>query len=337
MTLVVEDIETTETIQVLPEKVLAPWRLRAGALAIDVLPGLAVVATMFLVSLTVPTGVWLWVSVGTWALTILLILVNRLLLPSITGWSLGRALTGIAVTESDGTRPGPWWLLLRDLAHLLDTLPVFIGWLWPLWDSSRRTFADMLTHTEVRCVERDERLPQIRRWIAIMLLVAAGVSLSGVGISYATVYSRQRATDHARSVIAVEGPRLVSRMLTYDPSTLREDFDRALALTTDAYRPKLAAEQDKVAKGHPVVNEYWVTAGAIQSATPDRITMLLFMQGRRGTGQEVRYITATVRANFVRGRDDHWLVDDLTVLAKPKPPPAPPEEKPPPAPPGEQK
>lgn len=331
MTLVVEDIETTEVIQVLPEKVLAPWRLRAAALAIDVLPGLAVVVTMTLVSFTVPTGgVWLWVSVCVWGLTILLMLVNRLLLPSVTGWSLGRAFTGIAVTERDGTRPGPWWLLLRDVAHVLDTMPAFIGWLWPLWDSGRRTFADMLTHTEVRYVERDAQPPKIRRWIAIMLLVATALSLSGVGISYAVVYTRERAIDHARAEIAIEGPRLVSRMLTYDPSTLREDFDRALSLTTDAYRPKLATEQEKVAKGHPVINEYWVSASAIQSATPDRVTMLLFMQGRRGTGQEVRYITATVRATFVRGRDDHWLVDDLTVLAKPKPPPG---ESTPPAPP----
>lgn len=321
MTLVVEDIETTAVVQVLPEKALAPWHLRARALAVDVLPGLAVAVTMTLVSFTVrPGNVWWWVSVCVVALAVLLMLVNRLLLPTITGWSLGRAFTGIAVTDRDGTRPGPWWLLLRELAHLLDTAPLLVGWLWPLWDSGRRTFADLLTHTEVRFVERDERLPKIRRWIAIVLLVAAGVSLSGLGISYATVYSREQATDRARAEIAIQGPKLVSQMLTYDPNSLHDDFARALSLTTDRYRPKLAAEQEAVAKGHPVINEYWVTSSAIQSATPDRATLLLFMQGRRGAMPEVRYITATVRATFVRGSDGHWRVDDLTVLAKPKPP-----------------
>ena len=47
--------------------------------------------------------------------------------------------------------------------------------------------------------------------------------------------------------------------------------------------------------------------------------MLLFMQGRRGDGAEERYITATVRVSFAKG-GDHWRVDDLTVLTKPKPP-----------------
>ena len=73
-------------------------------------------------------------------------------------------------------------------------------------------------------------------------------------------------------------------------------------------------------KGHPVINEYWPTDAAIQSATPGRATMLLFMHGRRGEGPEERYITATVRVTFAEGADNHWRVDDLTVVAKPKPP-----------------
>ena len=56
-------------------------------------------------------------------------------------------------------------------------------------------------------------------------------------------------------------------------------------------------------KGNPVINEYWVTDSSIQSAAPDRATMLLFMQGRRGAAPEERYITATVRVVFVKGSD----------------------------------
>ena len=48
--------------------------------------------------------------------------------------------------------------------------------------------------------------------------------------------------------------------------------------------------------------------------------MLLFMQGRRGAAPDERYISATVRVNFAKGEDEHWRVDDLTVLTKPKPP-----------------
>ena len=86
---------------------------------------IAVVATMVLVSFTVPPrGVWWWVCISVGGLAILLMLVNRLVLPAITGWSLGRAVCGIAVVRRDGEAPGPWRLLLRDLAHLLDTASV---------------------------------------------------------------------------------------------------------------------------------------------------------------------------------------------------------------------
>ncbi len=113
---------------------------------------------------------------------------------------------------------------------------------------------------------------------------------------------------------------MVAQMLTYDPKSLRDDFARAQSLTTDRYRGQLVAQQEAVEKGHPVINEYWPIDSAIQSATPDRATMLVFMQGRRGVAPDERYISATVRVAFVKGGDDRWRIDDLTVLTKPKPP-----------------
>lgn len=113
MTVVVEKTPTT-----LPQATpngAAPWHVRAGAFAIDVLPGLAVAATMALTALTVPPGsAWRWLCACLLGLTILLLAVNRLLLPTITGWSLGRALTGIRVVRRDGSAIGPWRLLVRD-------------------------------------------------------------------------------------------------------------------------------------------------------------------------------------------------------------------------------
>ena len=278
------------------------------------------VAALALVLFTVPArGVWWWVSISVIGVVILLMFVNRLLLPSIAGWSLGRALFGIEVVGCDGAAPGPWRLLLRDLAHLLDIASV-VGWLWPLWDSRRRTFADMLVGTHVRCVERDERPPSSRRYTAVALLTAAAVCLAGSAVSYLLVYSRDRATDRTSSQVWTQGPKIVAQMLTYDPKTLGDDFARARSLTTDRYRGQLAAQQEIVQKGTPVINEYWPTDWSIQSATPDRATMLLFMQGRRGEGPSLRPISATVRASFVKAGNDHWLVDDLTVVTKPKPP-----------------
>ncbi|MEB3980575.1 RDD family protein [Mycobacterium sp. 663a-19] len=313
-------MQTTAAVSEAPPNALAPWHVRVGAFAVDVLPGAAVATTMALVSFTVPVdSVWLWVCASVGGLAILLTLVNRLVLPTVTGWSLGRALCGIAVVRRDGETVGAWGLLLRDLAHLLDTASV-VGWLWPLWDSGRRTFADMLLRTEVRRVETDGRPRNIRDWTAVTALIAALLCLDGAHVSYAVVYSRDRATEHTRAQIETQGPKIVAQMLTYDPKSLHDDFARAQSLATHKYRHKLAEQQDVVEKGKPVINEYWVTDGAVESATPDRATMLLFMQGRRGAAPGERYISATVRVSFAKSGNDHWLVDDLTVLTKPKPP-----------------
>ena len=83
------------------------------------------------------------------AVVFLAMAINRLLLPATTGWSLGRSVFGIRVVRRDGSPAGPWLLLLRDLAHLLDTAALFIGWFWPLWDSRRRTLP--ICSSEPRC------------------------------------------------------------------------------------------------------------------------------------------------------------------------------------------
>jgi Mce-associated membrane protein len=311
--------QTTATTAASPGNALAPWRIRACAWAVDVLPAAAVVTTMALVSFTVPArGVWWWVCVSLLGLAFLAMLVNRLLLPVVLGWSVGRALCGIAVVRRDGAAIGAWGLLLRDLAHLLDTVAL-VGWLWPLWDSQRRTFADMLLRTEVRGAQRSVALPKVRQWVAAVVLTATCLCLFGAAVSYAVVYSRDCATDQTRAQIANEGPKIVAQMLTYDPKSLQDDFAHARSLATDKYRGQLKAQQDIVGKGNPVINEYWVTDSAIQSASPDSATMLLFMQGRRGVAPDERYITATVRVKFVKSGND-WRVDDLTVLTKPKQP-----------------
>lgn len=321
MTSVVETTETTPAIEDVPPITLAPWYIRAGAFVIDVVPAAAVVATTALVTLMMPLrSTWWWVCVSVGGLVILAAAVNRLLLPTVSGWSLGRAFFGIAVVRSDGAAVGPWRLMLRDLAHVLDTASVLVGWLWPLWDLRRRTIADLLVRTEVRRVAADRRPGNIRRLTAGALLTAGLLCVGGAAMGYLVVYLRDEVVDDARAQIATRGPKMIAEMLTYDPKSLRDDFAHARSLTTDKYREHLARQQEAVEKAHPVINEYWVTNSAIQSATPDRATMLVFMQGRRGAAPDERYITATVQATFAKGPGDQWRVDDLSVLTKPQPP-----------------
>jgi len=115
----------------------------------------------------------------------------------------------------------------------------------------------------------------------------------------------------------VQGPKIVADMLSYDPATLQADFQNAQSLATDEYRPQLVAQQQAVQKTKPVANDYWVTNSGVQSASADHASMLLLMQGQRGTPPNQRFISATVRTNFEKSADGQWLVADLTVLTKP--------------------
>ncbi len=319
MTVLVEQTESTPVVEEAAPNDLARWHIRAAAFTVDVLPGLAVAATMALLGLAVPLrSVWWWISVSVAVGVLLLMWANRIV-RAVSGWSLGRALMGIVVVRADGTPAEPWRLLCRDLAHLLDTLSVFVGWLWPLWDPRRRTFADLLLHTEVHRVEPDRRPAGMQRLTATIASAAALVCLCAAGMSVLVSYLPDRASDQTRAAVAAQGPKIVTEMLTYDPKSLKQQFARAQSLTTDKYRPQLVEQQESVQKGHPVVNEYWVTDSTVLSATPNRATMLLFMQGHRGGANEQRFITATVQVSFVKAKDGRWLVDDLNVVTKPKP------------------
>ena len=37
----------------------------------------------------------------------------------------------------------------RDRAHIVDALPCLVGYLWPLWDAKKQTFADKIMGTVV--------------------------------------------------------------------------------------------------------------------------------------------------------------------------------------------
>jgi Mce-associated membrane protein len=263
-------------------------------------------------------------------------LVNRWLLPTITGWTMGRAVTGSRVTTSTGRPVGSIRLIARDLAHLLDTAALFVGWLWPLGDRRHRTFADLLLRTEVRIVDpADAPRRNVRRLAGCVLIAAAVVCAAGGGLGYLQVYRQDRALEQARTEIAEQGPRIVEQLLSYGTQTVVDDFAKAQTLATDGYRPQLVQQQQAVQKSGVTDNEYWAVSSAVLSATKDRAAMLLALQGQRGSDPNtLKFITATVRADFEKS-NGRWQVAVLTVLKKPltgqNGPPGPPPGSPPPS------
>ncbi|WP_406029766.1 RDD family protein [Nocardioides sp. NBC_00163] len=67
-----------------------------------------------------------------------------------TGYSIGKGVLGIKVVkEADGQVLGTWFSIGRFFVHYLDQLACYIGYLWPLWDDKRQTFADKILSTIV--------------------------------------------------------------------------------------------------------------------------------------------------------------------------------------------
>ncbi|MFI8350953.1 RDD family protein [Streptomyces sp. NPDC085596] len=67
-----------------------------------------------------------------------------------TGQTIGKKVVGIRTLKEDtGQTIGGGMAFVRQLAHFLDSLPCYLGYLWPAWDSKRQTFSDKVCGTIV--------------------------------------------------------------------------------------------------------------------------------------------------------------------------------------------
>jgi uncharacterized RDD family membrane protein YckC len=74
---------------------------------------------------------------------------NRAFKQGRTGQSVGKKVMGIKLVDEHTGQPiGAGMSFVRDLAHTLDGF-CYIGYLWPLWDDKRQTFADKILGTVV--------------------------------------------------------------------------------------------------------------------------------------------------------------------------------------------
>lgn len=67
-----------------------------------------------------------------------------------TGQSLGKRTVGLRLlNEQTGQHIGGGQGILRAILHIIDGLPCYLGYLWPLWDAKKQTFADKILTTVV--------------------------------------------------------------------------------------------------------------------------------------------------------------------------------------------
>ena len=72
-----------------------------------------------------------------------------------TGQTIGKKIMGLKViSESTGQPIGPGPSVVRALAHFVDSIICYIGYLFPLWDPKKQTLADKIMGTVVVTVPK---------------------------------------------------------------------------------------------------------------------------------------------------------------------------------------
>jgi uncharacterized RDD family membrane protein YckC len=149
----------------------ASWFQRVGAFLIDQLLGVvamipyyigAVMAASTVETTTDPvtgeltttgggaSGISLVLMFLGVALAIAYFVWNYCLKQGRTGYTVGKGVLGIKLIKQDTGQPmGAGLSFVRQIAHIVDAIPCYLGYLWPLWDSKRQTFADKIMGTVV--------------------------------------------------------------------------------------------------------------------------------------------------------------------------------------------
>jgi uncharacterized RDD family membrane protein YckC len=67
-----------------------------------------------------------------------------------TGQSLGKQQLGLKlIKEADSQVLGAGFCFVRQIANIVNSIVCYLGYLWPLWDDKRQTWADKLCSTIV--------------------------------------------------------------------------------------------------------------------------------------------------------------------------------------------
>jgi uncharacterized RDD family membrane protein YckC len=127
-----------------PAGQLADWPLRVGSALID---GLLVAVPYVLSSLLARSSSILALLFGLVALGVAIW--NYVIKQGQTGQTVGKGVVKTKLVDAVTGQPiGPGKAFLRQITHILDGF-CLVGYLWPLWDEKKQTFADKINHTYV--------------------------------------------------------------------------------------------------------------------------------------------------------------------------------------------
>jgi len=124
-----------------PGPELASWGLRVQSALVDWFVPFLVAGVIYQVSSGL--GVLVYLVALAWAL-------YNAYLSGTTGQSTGKKMAGTRLVRTqDGQLVGGGAAIGRAFVHIVDGIPCYLGYLWPLWDAQKQTFADKIMGTLV--------------------------------------------------------------------------------------------------------------------------------------------------------------------------------------------
>jgi len=157
--------------------------------------------------------------------------------------------------------------------------------------------------------------------VALLAVAAAGLAVA-VTLSYLELRDLRR-TEAAAAEALAKARSYAAVMLSYDHRSVEQDLARAAGHATERlaarYR-RLAETLVPEAKREQAVQQVHVTGAAVESATPERVRVLMLINrttsklppGAKSRRSEV--VLGRVRFVMVKGGDGAWRVDDLSTL-----------------------
>ncbi|HET7688974.1 MAG TPA: RDD family protein [Nocardioidaceae bacterium] len=122
---------------------LAEWPQRALAFLIDAIaPTIAIYLVFAIIGAALDSGAIIMLG---WLAAIGWIVYNYGYVGGTTGQSMGKKIAGIKLVNVNTGQPvGAGMGIARYFVHIIDSIPCYLGFLWPLWDAQKRTFTDMI-------------------------------------------------------------------------------------------------------------------------------------------------------------------------------------------------
>ncbi|WP_405136559.1 RDD family protein [Nocardia sp. NBC_01388] len=303
----------------------ASWRARVFAYTVDVLCPLVSLAVLGLIVADAPQNLWLRSGSGVAAAAIIgFVAWNTVYRQGKSGRTIGKAIVGVRTIRCGAENElGVARALWREVAHVVDTVPLLAGWLWPLRDRRGQSFADKLADTMV-IPDGDpssaDSSPLSAKRIALgTFAMLAAVLVSLAATQYFHDYRRDRDTAEITRGAQDLAQKSTVALLTYQAATVDQELAAASSKLTGSFKDYYDSYTKTVvapAAHEKTVNTQAQCAGSALISADDRhATVLVFINQSTTTAENPQpsQISSTVRVQLTKIGPE-WLISEFEPI-----------------------